>query len=254
MREQFSRYRFVILSALAALAVTAAVCFATPIEFSGFLKEDALAPFWYYLSESGGIYGTAALIVIISIGVAVTGSDIGRKLVFFFGTLIFLGVLLGSLAYFNEHLIKPAVKAVRPSHLYLANTGAVDLEALYNTQDDKERMALLRRSVEDAGDKLSHIHPAILKHWVFESGYSFPSGHSQNAFMLAILAAAILRERIRKGTSVVLMVPVLWAVMVCLSRVAIGIHTSYDVVAGAAAGLIIASIILVSGLMKKMFR
>lgn len=253
MREQFTRYKLVILSALASWLAVVIVCFATPVAFSGYLKEDRFAPLWYYISESGGLIGTSLLILIISLGIAASGRNIGRKLILFFASVFFLGALLGSLAWLNEHVVKSRVKAQRPSHIYLGEIGVIDLNEFYSTGHDSLRKAILEKNVERAPAKVDHIYPAIVRHWVFESGYSFPSGHSQNAFLLATLVASILAIRLRSRARIILLVPFLWAAMVCISRVAIGIHTKYDVAAGALIGLLIASLLLVSGLLKWIF-
>lgn len=253
MRDQFKRYRYVILSALASWAVVALVCFATPVAFSGFLKEDSLAPFWYYISESGGLIGTSLLIILIGLGIAATGRNIWRKIILFFVAIIFLGALLGSLAWINEHVVKPRVEAQRPSHIYLGEIGVIDLNEFYGIESDSLRQAILEKNVKRAPAKVEHIYPAIAQHWVFESGYSFPSGHSQNAFLLATLVSGILTIRLRSRSRILLLIPFLWAVMVCISRVAIGIHTKYDVTAGAFIGLLIASLLLASGVLKRIF-
>lgn len=60
--------------------------------------------------------------------------------------------------------------------------------------------------------------------------HSFPSGHAARAFMLAAIAVAL-------GPAWWALVMVVWAALVSLARVAMGVHYLSDVVAGAALGV-----------------
>jgi undecaprenyl-diphosphatase len=60
--------------------------------------------------------------------------------------------------------------------------------------------------------------------------HSFPSGHAARAFLLAILAAGL-------GPTWFAWALVLWAPLVCLSRVIMGVHYLSDVAAGMVLGL-----------------
>jgi phosphatidylglycerophosphatase B len=91
---------------------------------------------------------------------------------------------------------------------------------------------------------LKQIDQRVLDHWVEESGFSFPSGHSFNAYLLGtILAFGIYGEKERKWRFLAL-IPLSWAFLVALSRVALGAHTATDVSAGAGIGLLLAFALL----------
>lgn len=60
--------------------------------------------------------------------------------------------------------------------------------------------------------------------------HSFPSGHAARAVMLAVLAIAL-------GPGPFAVALILWAPVVCLARVAMGLHYLSDVLAGVAFGL-----------------
>jgi undecaprenyl-diphosphatase len=62
--------------------------------------------------------------------------------------------------------------------------------------------------------------------------HSFPSGHAARAVMLAVLALAL-------GPAWMAALLVLWAPLVCLARVAMGLHYLSDVVAGIGFGLVL---------------
>jgi undecaprenyl-diphosphatase len=65
--------------------------------------------------------------------------------------------------------------------------------------------------------------------------HSFPSGHAARAFLIAVLATGL-------GPSWLAVVLWLWAPLVALARVAMGVHYVSDVVAGAALGVAAASV------------
>ena len=61
--------------------------------------------------------------------------------------------------------------------------------------------------------------------------HSFPSGHAARAFLIAVLAAGL-------GPGWLAALLWLWAPLVCLARVAMGVHYLSDVIGGAVLGLI----------------
>jgi membrane-associated phospholipid phosphatase len=65
--------------------------------------------------------------------------------------------------------------------------------------------------------------------------HSFPSGHAARAFLIAVLAVALAPAWL----AILLCV---WAPLVSLARVAMGVHYLSDVVAGAVLGVIVALI------------
>ena len=73
------------------------------------------------------------------------------------------------------------------------------------------------------------VGPEIVVRGTGFEGVSFPSGHSITAFATAVLVTAFLPACWRP-------LPVLWAVVVAVSRMYYGEHNLLDVVAGAAIG------------------
>ena len=61
--------------------------------------------------------------------------------------------------------------------------------------------------------------------------HSFPSGHAARAFMIAVAAAAL-------GPGMAALVLWIWAPLVALARVAMGVHYESDVVAGFVVGIL----------------
>ena len=61
--------------------------------------------------------------------------------------------------------------------------------------------------------------------------HSFPSGHATRAFLIATLALFL-------GPTWLAVILVIWAPLVALSRVAMGVHYIYDISAGAIVGIL----------------
>lgn len=62
--------------------------------------------------------------------------------------------------------------------------------------------------------------------------HSFPSGHAARAFLIAVLASGL-------GPLWLALLLCLWAPLVSLARVAMGVHYASDIVAGAILGIIV---------------
>lgn len=68
--------------------------------------------------------------------------------------------------------------------------------------------------------------------------HSFPSGHAARAVLIAVLAAGL-------GPGWLALLLCLWAPLVCLARVAMGVHYLSDILAGALIGALAGGIVLV---------
>lgn len=152
-----------------------------------------------------------------------------------------LVALLGG-TLLNEHVIKPAFDIPRPNIVELAESGALgpdiaDAETFYAVGNKEARREVL-------GERLPEVtNPAlsdrVRAHWIHETGFSFPSGHSQSAMALAAMMAALgfmwLSGWRRIVTTVVLPI---WAVAVVYSRVALDVHRAIDTTAGTLMGIV----------------
>lgn len=73
------------------------------------------------------------------------------------------------------------------------------------------------------------VSPAVMK---LSSGgsFSFPSGHSAEAFAAAVFISCWIGQPFLRGVLIV------WALLIAMSRVVLGVHTPVDVLAGMAVG------------------
>ncbi len=221
------------------------IVFAGGISFIAIDSSSFLSSIAIWITESGGKYGTGLILVITCVFYTRFMDGKRKKFITFSLTLLKLIVVIGLFAYLNEHLIKLALKQARPSHSYIADrsNGEMSLVQLYDLEAEG-RHALLKNTIQKNEEKFEGVHPHILRHWTEETGYSFPSGHSFNGFLLAyILSFSLYNSRSKTGSRLYFL-PLIWAALVAISRVALGAHTAWDVSFGALTGIGIAFLLM----------
>ena len=255
MRTHFRNNRLAILASLAAWLLLLLVLFTLPVAFSGYQQGDWDTSSWYFLSQSGGVYGTTLLVLVLCGAFASIRSGQKKKLIAFVGSFSFFTLVLGGVAFTNEYGLKPLLHQPRPSHLYLLQPARQDTTLIpqFYRNTVEQRRAYLLHFIQSHPDKVKAISPAVLNHWVMEAGYSFPSGHAQNAFLLATILVFWLVRALPPHKYYWLAVPLTWAVLVSLSRVALGVHAETDVAAGAAAGLLLTFVLSLTGILNRLF-
>lgn len=206
-------------------------------EFTGCSKGSLWCAVVYWTTESAGRTGTIVILLLASVLYAGYATTWPGRIRTFFSVFAVLGIVLWVFAFINEHVLKPAIGRFRPSHTYIIDKtkSTAKLDSLYSLPE-ADRRTFFREII--AGDTVSFkdIDTLILDHWVAEAGYSFPSGHSFNAFLLgSFLAFGLFHTRIRWLSCI----PLAWAVCVALSRVAIGAHSALDVSIGGAIGIVV---------------
>jgi len=255
MRAHFQNHRRAILLNLGAWLVMVVMLFSLPIAFCGYESGDWDTNFWYFLSESGGVYGTAFLVITLCGILATSRQTWKKRMASFAGSLSFFTLVVGGIAFANEYGLKPLIRKPRPSHVYLLQSSRQDPALLlqYYQNEVAQRREYLQQFIQANPEKVKAIAPRVLNHWVQEAGYSFPSGHAQNAFLLGSILVFWLWRVLPPQKQFWLIVPIIWAVLVGLSRVALGVHTETDVALGAAFGLMLAYIFSVTGLLNRLF-
>jgi phosphatidylglycerophosphatase B len=210
----------------------------------------------YWITESAGREGSVVIVVLTALILTFRAPSLKNKLKIFFAFSVSVFMILGVLAVVNERMIKPVLKFHRPSHTYMITEtkSNVLLDSLYSLES-QERRDFFRKLVDTDTLAFKKIHPLILSHWVYEAGYSFPSGHSFNAFMLATILGFAFYKLGRGPWRNLFFLPFAWAVFVAVSRVSVGAHTPLDVSGGALIGLVMANALLaVPAIQKFMFQ
>ena len=200
----------------------------------------------YGFTSSGGPVGFFVLLLVTGLCYASSARTLTDKLVVFFKSILILSLFFGILAFVNERYTKPILKSQRPSHVYmLQQTGLANtIDSLYQL-DKAARKQFFETLVNTHPKEFKQIDPEVQAHWIEEAGFSFPSGHTFNAFLFAmILAYAIYFNRSYPRLRYLFFVPFVWAFLVGISRVAIGAHTAFDVCAGAGLGIVLGALFL----------
>jgi len=204
--------------------------------------DTALSSVLLGLTGTGGVTGATLLGLTATVLLALRPRRSLRRILHeVLVHVVVLGTLLSGAALANEYALKPAVAIPRPNIAHLAKSGALGLtvEDFYTTMDKDERRHHLDRLLNDPDFEAVALTPGVRDHWIHEVGYSFPSGHTITATVLAtyfvvlgVLSAATTRRRILH------ILPV-WAVLVAWSRVLLGVHRPEDVVWGGLLGLVL---------------
>ncbi|MFB9862858.1 phosphatase PAP2 family protein [Rufibacter immobilis] len=256
MRKHLSQNKFALLLTGGSWLLLVLVVWLLPVSFSGYLQADHDTLFWYVLSQSGGVYGTPVLGILLCLLAASQQKGLKLRAQSFTVAFLFLLFTLGSMAMLNEYVIKPLAEVPRPSHQFLLGGKGQEASLLdtFYLQDAETRRVYLAEYLKKNPEKYTQISPVVLEHWVSEAGYSFPSGHSQNAFLLGSMLTMWLGLQLPRRHRPWLVLPMLWAVLVCMSRVALGVHSELDVSLGSATGMVLAYLFSFSGLLKRVFK
>jgi len=205
---------------------------------------SAFATISYWATQSGGTIGApiigGLMLVLLITRHGISGARRSLEVTL---VVIVVAICAGGGAALNEHGVKAALKVPRPNIVYLAGAdGAGPLgmspEEFYGKGDKEARREPLRKVLE-AEPAPVELGPAVREHWIEETGYSFPSGHSFSAmffatFFLAIGVSYISTQRL---WLFYLLLP--WALAVCYSRPILRVHTPTDVAVGGLEGLVL---------------
>ncbi len=215
------------------------------MEFTSCAKDSWWCGIAYLLTQSAGKIGTPLILICAAFFYTLRAESLKQKILTFFKSVITIGVLLAVFAFVNENLIKKITKLPRPSHLYMVEKSGneMTLDSIYS-MEQKERQIAFQKLINDNPLKFDLIDQAVLDHWIEESGFSFPSGHSFNAFLLAVVLTYNMKRSRSRLANKLFLLPLMWAVSVAVSRVAIGAHSALDVSFGVGLALVVAHLFL----------
>ena len=225
-------------------------CFVVPaclvLPASGALPDfdltGRLALFAYVVSASTSLVGIPWLALLMTgLLVGRPGVPMQRRAAEASVLLAVLLLVLAGGAYVNEHVTKPAFAVPRPDIIELADAGVLGMtvEEFYALGDKPSRSRHLRTVLEAEGFDAVALHPWIREHWIAETGFSFPSGHSFAAMTFAtfFLAMGLVHLDGPRLSPFYLLLP--WAVLVCYCRTILRVHSTTDVTCGALLGVVV---------------
>ncbi len=225
--------------ALLSLAILIGLVYFAPIAFTACAPNSLWCHLAYWFTSSGGPLGFFLLLLLTGFSYTLSEQSIKQKTIVFLKSIISLCLFFGVLALINERYTKPILKSQRPSHVYmLSQTNHIEaIDSLYSLTKE-ERKLYFANLIKNNPLSFTKIDPEIQQHWIKEAGFSFPSGHTFNAFLFAmILSYAIYKNRSKAHLKNLFFMPFVWAILVAVSRVSVGAHTALDVSAGAALGI-----------------
>jgi phosphatidylglycerophosphatase B len=179
---------------------------------------------------------------IVLVAVIIVRPGIGSRRRAIEGGAILLAMLitLAGNAVLNEYAVKPLFGVERPNIVALAESGALgpefpDAASFYAVGDKEARREILRAILPSVATP--SLSPTVRDHWIHETGYAFPSGHTTAAMTLTAMLAALGSTWLEGWRRLVMTVVVpVWAVAVSYTRTLLGVHYPIDVAVGALAG------------------
>jgi phosphatidylglycerophosphatase B len=199
----------------------------------------------YAVAESGGTSGVPWIgIALTALVVSRPGIAWRQRLVEALVMVVTLAALLGGGAFLNEHVVKPIFAVARPNIIELAETPPeaptlkMSVEAFYALPDKAARSDYLQEVLTPDVP----LHQRVRGHWITETGYSFPSGHSFSSMMFATFFLAMGMTCFSGKKLWVFYLLAVWAVAVCFSRPILRVHSPTDVCVGAAEGVLVGTL------------
>lgn len=187
--------------------------------------------------------------------ITVAGNDgyifiaLGLMMLFFKKTRKAGIVCLGSLlvmTLLNNELLKPLIERPRPYNLPILDEAAAKAAAEYGKDFDwKGLFGLVDWNVSEAFARkwqAGYVWPDIVDYMKSKS-LSFPSGHTSSAFTFAMAFTLVCKKSCSKATTIkVAVFTFVFAFLMGVSRIYVGVHYPTDVIAGAVVGIIYAII------------
>jgi phosphatidylglycerophosphatase B len=200
--------------------------------------DGVLAELAYWVSFTG----KEALVVVAALGtgLVISGARLSERRptwAWGFAGMLAAAFVVGGGALFNEVALKRTLAVPRPFVKRLAAEGHLGMspKEFYGLGDKEARRAHLRKVLTPA--VTPDLSERLRAHWVVETGYSFPSGHSYAATSCAALFLAwglLLGVTGWRRVALGLLLP--WGLAVCYSRPMLGVHSPTDVTVGCALG------------------
>lgn len=241
----------VIISMIIAIGAVL-ISFMPQIAFSGI--NGTSSTIWLLISETGSKFGAPVIIVICSILISLSCTGWKKRIITTLITSLFLFIIAGPLAKLNEHIIKEQFQFKRPYTFYLNKNYKFQIQEFYAKHTKDARKVYLNNFIGTVKEKIyTKVDKSVVEHWLIETGYSFPSGHSLNAFLIATLFGyGILRLYKKRKLRYMFWGLTFWAIIVSLSRVSVGAHSALDVSTGAVIGFLIGLFIIITGVVDKL--
>ncbi|MBL8007538.1 MAG: phosphatase PAP2 family protein [Ignavibacteria bacterium] len=243
--EKTRNYFYFYLVTAGAVLVMALILYIMPAETIQYRNSDFLAPFWHEVTQSGGF--TGGLVIFIFLIAYLAGhfrksSGKYSDLILIISIIFFAYVFSAGI---TEYILKDIYKKPRPYYHILSEKGYLrNGSQTFITMPYGERKKYLRENINLNDEKLSDVYSPVLNDWIYEAGFSFPSGHAHISFFWGTVISFFIFFMLKKKYKSLFIIPYIWSVLVCISRVVTGFHYSADVIAGSVTGALTGLIIV----------
>jgi len=195
---------------------------------------------WVF-AESGQTLGITTMAAVLLVVLVTRDGPTRKRRLLETAVMIVISLLLlygGKLL--NDHVVKPAIDVYRPNIVQLAELDllGMDAESFYEMPEQVRSDHLDDIKTADGFGDIE-MRPEVRDHWVKETAFSRPSGHSLASFTFATLYLSVAMASLtrRRRWPFIALVP--WAVGVCYSRAILRVHWPTDIVLGALAGVVV---------------
>ncbi|OCG28622.1 hypothetical protein A9G11_10375 [Gilliamella sp. wkB108] len=145
-----------------------------------------------------------------------------KKKMFFLWIILVSAILAGQVI---KSIIKYKFAEPRPYVVWLANEYKINDKQFYSLPKSERKQVIHELFTNNS----TTIPNWLYSHWEEETGYSFPSGHTLFVTTWAFLAIAIFGF---KRHYLVVSAIILWALLIEISRLTLGMHRPSDLVLG----------------------
>lgn len=229
----------------AAFLIMSIILFLLDPSIRAFHANDFSAPFWYYITVTGDPIPEFIIIIIMFGAVFLINRNSRRR--FISSGLIVLIIAVSALATagISNFILKDLFHTSRPSHKVFLEDGFFPsgLDSFY-LKNNVLRREYIKEHVDPKDAKLSGYYAPDVNVWIREVGESFPSAHALNSFLIGTIFCYLLLFYLKSRLQYLAFIPLLWAILVSLSRYIVGVHEKIDIYGGAAIGLGLAFIII----------
>lgn len=225
-------------------------CVLLPLSFAipRFEVDSAIVRIAFLISESGSKYVLPFdLIFLVALFVARPNLQTRQRCQQGVIVLMILIIAAGAAAKLNEHFVKPGFAVPRPDIVEMADAGILGMtvESFYALPNKEVRSEHLSEVLDSKRAAELRLPSFLHEHWIEETGFSFPSGHSLAAMTVAtffVLLAARFHSGWKRN---VFCLTLPWAMLVCWSRPVLHVHSAIDVTCGGLAGAVVGSLVSV---------
>jgi membrane-associated phospholipid phosphatase len=197
---------------------------------------------WVF-AESGQTFGVVGIATVLLLVMATRSGPSWRSRLLEMAVMIVVSLLVlygGKLV--NDHLVKPAIGVARPNIVQLSELDLLrmDVDSFYELSKS-DRSEHLDSIKNETGFGEIVMRPEVRDHWVKETAFARPSGHSLASLTFATFYLSMALSLLTGWRRWPFHLLVLWALCVCLSRSILQVHWRADILLGGLVGIVLGS-------------